>query len=572
MAAELFDLQMGKAESRFSQLVQPSFYGYGAREVSKRPVSSTAFLAFSCLQSFGHAGLALAGAACAQAMLGGSPRIPAFVAFDSRSLVIRLATLGFVSACVKAVGGAGASYFQARLSGAFGDALRLDVLRNRALSVAHPRHDDQGSPEGASATFAAVDDLTTGVREAQAGFAATLGAFKASLQLAPLAALAAWSGTRMAGLALLVLVPFALLLGRAKKRVKSAQARALDGSAALLEVSDEAIRHAELWWSYGALRHVAERVRRAGEALTRRASRAAAVSAAISGATEALGALALLLALIGARSGVLGTSSDDGGRLLMFAVAFFMAYKPVRELAEARLAWTRAGAAMERLTKSESESESETETESETATATGTVELRGVKLARGKLGAIDARIETGEIVCICGATGIGKTTLLRTLLGLLRAKAGEVRVTGKPFAWVPQDAPIVRGTLAENVALGARGDVDVKGAMDAIGAGALFDRLGDAQLGVGGRALSGGEQKQVAIARALATNKPILLLDEPTNGLDDRAQALVLAAIERLRGKRTIVIVTHRTEPRAIADRVISFEATEARAADLAAP
>src|SRR5205823_11247926 len=143
MAATLFNWQIGKAEMDDWQLVRPSFYGYGAREVSKRPLCSTAFAALACLQSVGHAGLALAGAACAQAMLGGSPRIPAILSFDSRSLVIGLATLGFVSACVKAGGGAGAGYFQARLSGAFGDALRLDVLRRRALSVAQARHEDQ---------------------------------------------------------------------------------------------------------------------------------------------------------------------------------------------------------------------------------------------------------------------------------------------------------------------------------------------------------------------------------------------------------------------------------------------
>ncbi|HEY2367227.1 MAG TPA: ABC transporter ATP-binding protein [Polyangiaceae bacterium] len=417
-----------------------------------------------------------------------------------------------------------------------------------------------------------MDDLTTGVREAQVGFGAVLGAFKAVLQIVPLAILAAWSGTRMAGLALLVLVPFAILLGRAKKRVKVAQTRALDGSAALLEAADEAIRHAELWQSYAAGHRVEERVRRAGEAVTRRAARAAAVTSALSGATEALGALALLLAVI-----IFGNVTD-GGRLLTFAVAFFMAYKPVRELAEARLAWTRATAAMERLTASESETE--TETESETETQSESVELRGVKLARGKLGAIDERIEAGTIVCVCGPTGIGKTTLLRTLLGFLKPRAGEIVFSGKPFAWVPQDAPIVRGTLAENVALG--GETDVKAAMEAIGATELFERLGDAQLGVGGRALSGGEQKQVAIARALATNKPILLLDEPTSGLDDTAQALVLSAIEKLRGKRTVIIVTHRPEPRAIADRVINLSPAqsdgatstpkEERASDLRAP
>ena len=102
-------------------------------------------------------------------MLGVSPRIPAAAqVLFAGNLVVRLAALGFVSSCAKAVGGLFATYFQWRLSGAFGDALRLEVLRRRAYSVAHPRQQDQGVNEGASATFTAVDDLTTGVREAQA--------------------------------------------------------------------------------------------------------------------------------------------------------------------------------------------------------------------------------------------------------------------------------------------------------------------------------------------------------------------------------------------------------------------
>ncbi len=487
--------------------------------------------------------------------------------------VVGLALLGLIAAIVKMGGGTGVAFFQARLSGALGDALRLDVLARRAHEVAHPRHDDQGAHEGASATFTAVDDLTTGVREAQAGFAASLGAVRAAVQLVPLALLAIWSGTRLVLVSAIVLVPFAFALSRARRRVKAAQKKTLDGSAELLEAADEAIRHAELWHSYGATKRVRDRVGRASSALARRATSAATLSAALSGATEALGALALLLA-------VLRAGSDAGARLLLFAVTFFMAYKPVRELAESRIAWTRATAAFERITKAETETETGTETETETGTGTeaeaGTdIALCGVRLARGRARAIDATIRAGTIVVVRGATGVGKTTLLRTLLGFLKAREGEMRWSGaRPFAWVPQDAPIVRGTLAENVALAAHDDVDVREAMETIGARALYEKLGDAQLGVGGRALSGGEQKQVAIARALATNKPVLLLDEPTAGLDDRAQAAVLAAIERLRGKRTVILVTHRPEPCAIADAVITLDAerSEERAADLRAP
>jgi len=258
-------------------------------------------------------------------------------------------------------------------------------------------------------------------------------------------------------------------------------------------------------------------------------------------------------------------------------VAFFLAYRPLRELTEARLTMVRAAEAFGELHETIKEGE-ECGAEDEAPIRDGALEspiwalapleLRGLALTRGSCRPFSLQVEAGSIVAIAGPTGIGKTTLLRTLLGLEAAVSGQVVYGGvsldgapagpaaRPFAWVPQDAPLLFDTLAGNVSLGAL-EADAADAMRALGASHLAKALDDSRLGPGGRAVSGGERQWIALARAIATRQPVLLLDEPTAGLDPEAQRVVLEAIARLRGKRTVLLVTHQREPLAVADVVL---------------
>jgi ABC-type transport system involved in cytochrome bd biosynthesis fused ATPase/permease subunit len=279
----------------------------------------------------------------------------------------------------------------------------------------------------------------------------------------------------------------------------------------------------------------------------------------------------------------------DGTILLAFAVAFFLTYRPMRELADARLAIARAQVAyddLHRLLASDPPGPREREAPpSDPERVAGTawqlapLEVRSLRLAHGECGPISFRVEPGAVVVILGQTGVGKTTLLRTLLGLEPFAEGEVLFDGKalerapagpkarPFAWVPQEAPLLADTLAANVGLGgAVGDPVPM--LELVGGAGLAGSLQEARLGAGGRAVSGGERQWIALARAIATDQPVLLLDEPTNGLDAEAERRVLRAIEQLRGRRSVLLVTHRKEPLAIADTVVRLEkcATEAAA------
>jgi ABC-type bacteriocin/lantibiotic exporter with double-glycine peptidase domain len=121
--------------------------------------------------------------------------------------------------------------------------------------------------------------------------------------------------------------------------------------------------------------------------------------------------------------------------------------------------------------------------------------------------------------------------------------------------------------------LGAAPGVDFARTLTLAGGAALLEGAPaeESRLGPGGRALSGGERQWVSLARALATSQPVLLLDEPTSALDPASQRAMLDAIARLRGTRSVILVTHRPEPLALADVVVSLGrgrvVVEARAA-----
>jgi ABC-type transport system involved in cytochrome bd biosynthesis fused ATPase/permease subunit len=175
----------------------------------------------------------------------------------------------------------------------------------------------------------------------------------------------------------------------------------------------------------------------------------------------------------------------------------------------------------------------------------------------------------GSLVALVGPTGSGKSTLLRTLLGLEPATGsvqyGETELVGagigpdeRPFAWVPQHAPLIDDTLVANVMLCGNTESEALDAHEQVGADRLLS-LAHVAVGPSGRNLSGGERRLVAVARAVASGLPVLLLDEPSEGLDARAKQQMLAALSRLRPVRTLVVATHEPGVLEIADCVVEI-------------
>ncbi len=567
-----------------------SFYALGAMEVLRRPLDAGIFLLSGAAYALGHAAIAVAIAGCVDGLGSGTGT----ALISARPLEFALA--GLAAATLKSLGNVLGTAVQARMGGEVGAALRERVLGALLTdrSLAQARHSDQGgatketddgSAEGWAGWAGRVTALTAHVTACEEGLAAgLLATVRAVLQIVPLVALLIALAPRLAGLALLVLAPLAVVLSVARRRLRRGLARESARRASLLGAADEAVRHAELFRAFGAAGGVRARVRRLGAALTRQAVRVAAFGAAVSGANEIAGALAVVLVVLAVRSGVLGAGAS--ATLLPFTLTFFMAYRPLRDLGDARLAAARAAVAFGELQPFLARWRANSRPRAGgTGFAPGRLDVRGLQLAHGELGRLELSLAPGEIVGLVAPTGAGKTTLFRTLLGFEAPRAGEIVWDGRsitaagvgpaerPFAWCPQEAPIVGDSIVENVVLGDDADdrgARARAALEGVGArslaGAADEPIAD-RATEGARVLSGGERQWVALARALATEAPVILLDEPTAGLDAAAQRDVLAAIASLRGKRAILLVTHREEPLAVCDRVLKLEPEKRHAA-----
>jgi len=192
---------------------------------------------------------------------------------------------------------------------------------------------------------------------------------------------------------------------------------------------------------------------------------------------------------------------------------------------------------------------------------------------------LDLCVAPGTVTALAGPNGAGKSTAVAVLLGVLAADAGHVvleAATGeaidlteldpetywRQIAWVPQRPVIEPGTLREAVLQGravAEGDLLEAAAVTGLDAVVAERRDGwDSVLGQGGAGMSLGQRQRLALTRALLAPAPLVILDEPTAHLDADGEAVVLAAVERLRAAgRTVLLAAHRPALLRLADTVV---------------
>ena len=190
---------------------------------------------------------------------------------------------------------------------------------------------------------------------------------------------------------------------------------------------------------------------------------------------------------------------------------------------------------------------------------------------------VSFRVPRGQRIALVGPSGAGKSTILALVERFYDPSVGTVRMGGldlrsldraqlrAQIGYVEQDAPVLAGSLRDNLKLGSPDatDAECEHVLRAVNLGAVLDRdpAGlDAAVGEDGIMLSGGERQRLAIARALLAAPPILLLDESTSSLDGMNERMMREAIDAVSAGRTLIVIAHRLSTVIDSDRLIVLD------------
>lgn len=211
----------------------------------------------------------------------------------------------------------------------------------------------------------------------------------------------------------------------------------------------------------------------------------------------------------------------------------------------------------------------------------GDVELDKVSFHYPSSGAgvrdISLTVPAGNTLALVGATGSGKSTLIKLLLRFYDPSHGEIRIDGQPIrdlslkslrgaiGLVSQDVYLFEGTIRENLAYGnpAASEAEITDAAKTAEAWSFIEALPeglDTPVGERGVRLSGGQRQRLSLARALLKNPPILVLDEATSAVDNETEAAIQRSLKRIGHNRTVIMIAHRLSTIVDADSIAVIE------------
>lgn len=293
-----------------------------------------------------------------------------------------------------------------------------------------------------------------------------------------------------------------------------------------------------------------------------------------------IGAIAILLMLWMSAGGV-GDNAQPGALIALFVFCALAAFEALAPVTGAFQHLGQVIASAMRITElTEQKPEVTFPTDVSDVPDQVTLTLRDVSFsypeqAQKALDSLSLQVNPSEHIAILGRTGCGKSTLLQLLTRAWDPQQGEILLNGcsiatlneatlrKTISVVPQRVHLFSATLRDNLLLAApdASDDQLTDTLRRVGLEKLLDDAGlNSWLGEGGRQLSGGELRRLAIARALLHDAPLMLLDEPTEGLDATTESQMLELLAEVMRDKTLLMVTHRLRGLARFDQIIVMD------------
>lgn len=346
------------------------------------------------------------------------------------------------------------------------------------------------------------------------------------------------------------------------------------------KVAEDQARNAEVVRALGMLPAVRRRWRAAQDAAVDGQHLASERSALITAATRGL-RIALQSLMLGTGAWLALNGRITPGMMVAGSILVGRMLAPVEQLVGAWRQWTNTRQAHRRL-QALLAAHPPRQPGVALPAPTGQLRVEGLAVvppgaARPTLVNLNFELEAGRILGVVGASGSGKSSLARALVGVWTPRAGKVRLDGADLAhwdravlgpylgYLPQDVELFAGTVAENIA--RFGPVDSEKVVDAARQADVHELIlrlpngYDTPLSEGGEGLSGGQKQRVALARALYGDPVLLVLDEPNANLDESGEAALAATLRRLRDAgRTVVLITHRAGVLAVTDQILALK------------
>ncbi|MNB86354.1 putative multidrug resistance ABC transporter ATP-binding/permease protein YheH [compost metagenome] len=288
-----------------------------------------------------------------------------------------------------------------------------------------------------------------------------------------------------------------------------------------------------------------------------------------------------VIAMLWMASGGVGGNTQPGALIALFVFCALAAFEALAPVTGAFQHLGQVIASAVRITQiTEQEPEVQFTSRQDAAPESVAVQIKEVTfaydgLAQNALDGISLTVPAGQHVAILGRTGCGKSTLLQLLTRAWDPRLGEILFNDtaltdfsepalrKAISVVPQRVHLFSATLRDNLLLASpnASDSELGAMLEQVGLQKLLEGDGlNEWLGEGGRQLSGGELRRLAVARALLHDAPLMLLDEPTEGLDATTESQILDLLAQVMKNKTVLMVTHRLRGLANFDQIIVMD------------